>query len=240
MKLVRTIFCGLMALAMLGIWNSAVQAQEGRWGIGGFVNYTIPITQMRERFSNNAKFGGTLNYVATQSTMLEVEYHYSKFENGSPAKDTFTYVVDGTEQTNPNGVSEITFNSLLVNALLFMSEENSSHGFNAHDYRFYLAVGGGIYRYKSVNENLIYPRQNNSPIDPTLVMESQVDQRYTFGGNVGAGVEGFVTENLSIDLRGRYNFIVGELRPMLFYGYDRTRPIQVLDIGAQLKFYFWR
>ncbi len=240
MKLVRIVFCSLMALAMLGVWNGTAQAQEGRWGIGAFANYTIPITQMRERFDNSSKFGGTLNYVASQSTLIEVEYHYSKFDNGSPAKDTFIYAVDGSTQMSPEGVSEITFNSLVVNGLLFMGEENSSHGFKAKDYRYYLAVGGGMYRYKSVNENLVYPRQSSAAIDLSVVMDPQIDQRYTFGGNFGAGVEGFVTDNLSIDLRGRYNFVVGELRPMLFYGFDRTRPIQVLDIGAQMKFYFWR
>jgi opacity protein-like surface antigen len=114
------------------------------------------------------------------------------------------------------------------------------HGFKAKDYRYYMLVGGGLYRYKAVNENLVYPRQTTTAINLGLLMDTQVDQRYTLGGNFGFGVEGFVTDNLSVDLRGRYTFVVGELRPLLYYGLERTRPLHTLDVGASLKFYFWR
>ena len=238
MKVARYfVFC-LVGIGML--MADAVQAQQGKWGVGGFVDYNLPMSQLRKRWGNEAKYGGSLIYVSSPRTTIEIEYNRTVADNGKPASQAFVYGVDHQSYTSPNGVSKITFNNLVVNALLFVGEENQTHGFKARDYRYYVLVGGGIYRYKAVNKDLVYPAQTTDPINLSLVMDPQIDQRYTLGANIGAGVEGFVTENLSIDLRARYNFVVGELRPMLYYGLERVRPLQMFDVGVGMKFYFWR
>ena len=71
-------------------------------------------------------------------------------------------------------------------------------------------------------------------------MDPQIDKRTTIALTTGAGMEAFVTDNISLDVRGRLNFVVGELRPMLFYELERARPLMFFDIGAGVKFYFWR
>lgn len=235
---VANVFYLLLAVLLFG--GSPVQAQSGKWGFGGFVDYNMPLKSLRDRYSNNAKFGATLNYVTSEALTVEVEYHYSKFDDGKLATDPFVYAADGNSYTSPNAISELTLKSLGVNALIFLGEENSSHGFKSKDYRYYVAVGGGFQNYKAVNENFVFPAQNTATIDLTQVMEPQVDQRTTLAGNVGVGVEGFITDNFSVDVRGRYNIVIGELRPMLFYGRDRTRPMQFFDLGVGLKMYFWR
>lgn len=235
---VTNVFYLLLALLLFG--GSPSQAQEGKWGLGGFINYHIPLKNLKDRYSNDVKYGATLNYVTSEALTVEIEYHYSKFDDGKLASDPFVYPANGLPYTSPNAVSELTFNSLAVNALIFLGEENSSHGFKAKDYRYYIAVGGGFYRYKALNENFVFPGQTSATPDLTVVMDPQVDKRTTLAGNVGVGLEAFITDNFSLDVRGRYNFIMGELRPMLFYGSDRTRPLQLLELGAGLKLYFWR
>ena len=239
MKVVRFAFLAVFALAAASLADSAL-AQEGRWAVGGIADYNIPMHRLGERWGATGKFGATLSYVASQRTVVEIEYNYSKFTDGKPAADLWVYPIDEQEYPHPNGKSEITWNNLIVNGLLFVGEENATHGFKAKDYRYYVLVGGGLYRYYAINSNLVYSRQTNDPIDLDFVMEDQIDQRYTIGANAGVGVEGFVTQNLAIDLRARYNFVVGELRNMLFYGLEKVRPIHMVDIGAQMKFYFWR
>lgn len=219
---------------------SEASAAEGKWGLGGFVDYNIPFRSLRDRFSNAPKYGGTLSYVRSQSVTAEIEFHHSKFDKGKPAAQPFVWPVDKKTYTSPKGQSTMTFNSLVINTLVFPGDENKSHGFQAKDYRYYIVVGGGFYRYKAVNKDLVYPAQTKAPINFDIVMEPQVDQRYTLAIDLGMGVEAFVTDNLSLDVRARYNFVVGELRPTLFYNLDRTWPIQLFDFGVGMKFYFWR
>ena len=59
-------------------------------------------------------------------------------------------------------------------------------------------------------------------------------------GDFGAGVEAFVTPNLALDLRARANMVIGEIRPVLYYDLEKIRPLSTLDVGAGIKFYFWR
>ncbi|MDA0712084.1 MAG: outer membrane beta-barrel protein [bacterium] len=234
----NNVFYLLVAFMLFG--GSPSQAESGKWGLGGFIDYNVPLNNLRDRYDSTTKYGATLNYVTSDALTVEIEYHHSKFDNGKLATDPWVYAVDGKSYVSPNATSELTFNSLAVNALIFLGDDNRSHGFKAKDYRYYLAVGGGFYSYKATNENFVFPAQNTEVLDLTLVMDPQIDQRTTIAGNVGTGLEAFVTDNLSLDVRGRYNFVVGELRPMLFYGRDRTRPMQFFDLGVGLKLYFWR
>ena len=220
--------------------SQGAPADQNRWGIGGFVDYQVPLFNLRDRYGQTGKYGFNLNYVASNLVTVEVEYHYSKFDNGKLASTPFTYPIDGRATPSPNASSTMTYNSLCVNALVFVGEENQQHGFQAKDYRHYLALGGGFFRYNDENRNLVWPAQTSSPIDLEEVMPSQIDKRTTIALTAGTGMEAFLVDNISLDVRARLNFVIGELRPRLFYGLERTRPLMSFDIGAGLKFYFWR
>jgi opacity protein-like surface antigen len=239
MKFPRYLVCGLAILALVAFTASA-EAQTGRWGIGGFANFSKSMFKLSDRFGDTGKYGAAISYAPGTSATIEVEYHYQKFDNGKPASLTFEYGPSSTTESNPNGISEMEVNSVVVNALLFLGDENSMRGFKANDFRYYLLVGGGYYHYDSVNKNLIYPSQSSDPIDPTLYMDDQEDKRFAYGTNLGFGVEAFVTPNMAVDLRTRMNFVIGELRPLLIYDLEVVRPISTWDIGAGIKFYFWR
>jgi opacity protein-like surface antigen len=240
MKFTRILVCGLTALALVAAFTVSADAQGGRWGVGGFANFAKPMFKLSDRFGSTGKYGAVVAYAPSTSTTIEVEYHHQKFDNGKPASLTFDYGPTSTVEGNPSGISEMEVNSLIVNGLLFLGDENSMRGFKDNDFRYYLLVGGGYYHYDSVNKNLVYPNQTSTPIDATLVMDDQVDKRYAYGTNLGFGVEAFVTPNMAIDLRTRMNFVIGELRPLLIYDLEVVEPISTWDIGAGVKFYFWR
>ncbi len=239
--MIRTVSVFLLgALLVIVSGDSFAHSHENKWGLGGFVNYQVPLFNLRDRYDQTGKYGFNLNYVASNLVTVEVEYYYSKFDNGKLATTPFTYPIDGRDYTSPDASSTMTFNSLSVNALVFVGEENRMHGFQARDYRYYLALGGGFFRYNDENRDLVWPAQTNEPIDLAEKMDPQIDKRTTIALTAGAGIEAFVVDNISLDVRGRLNFVVGELRPRLFYNLERARPLMSFDIGAGLKVYFWR
>ena len=237
--MIRTLATFLVGV-LLVLVSGDLFAQQSRWGLGGFANYHVPLSNLRDRYDQAGKYGINVNYIASELVTVEVEYHYSKFDNGKLAAKSFVYPIDGLEYISPNASSTMTFNSVAVNALVFVGEENRQHGFRAKDYRHYIALGGGFFRYNAENSNLVWPAQTSDPIDLNTVMDPQIDKRTTIALTTGAGIEAFVTDNISLDVRGRLNFVVGELRPMLFYDLERARPLMFFDIGAGVKFYFWR
>lgn len=236
----RSLKWGLLAMGLVALCGPSEAPASDKWGMGGFVDVNIPFRSLRDRFSSAAKYGATFSFVRSSSFTAEIEYHRSNFDKGKLATMPFKWPVDKKTYTSPNARSTMMFNSVALNALLFPGEKNQSSGFRAKGYRYYILLGGGIYRYKAVNENLVYPAQTKQPIDLTNVMLPQVDQRYTLAADFGFGLEGFVTDNLSVDVRGRYNLVVGELRPMLFYNLETTWPIMLFDVGVGLKIYFWK
>jgi hypothetical protein len=56
---------------------------------------------------------------------------------------------------------------------------------------------------------------------------------------LGFGLEAFLTPTIALDVRGRYHFILSELRPYDAWGLDKAFPLQMMDLSAGFKFYFW-
>lgn len=236
----RSLRWGLFMVSLVVLCVVSEASAVDKWGMGGFVDYNIPLLSLRDRFSNAAKYGATLSFVKNQAITVEMEYHHSNFSKGKLATKPFVWPVDKKTYTSPNARSTMVFNSVVFNALIFPGDENKSRAFRARAYRYYFLVGGGFFNYKGENRDLVHPAQTKQPIDLNFVIEPQVDQRYTPAVEIGFGLEGFVTDNLSVDVRGRYNLVVGELRPMLFYDLETTWPIQLFDLGVGLKIYFWK
>ncbi len=224
---------GLVALlVMASAWSAGAQSVVGRWGVGAFANYNVPTFGFRDWYNNANKFGMTLSYVPATNVTVEVELHRTNFDKGSLETRTFTWT-DGKDYVSPNASSDMSFNSFLVNGLVRVGQHGEA--FKASGFTPYIAVGGGFYRYKNQVSGLLWPGQKNAL---TQELESFTDQRYALGFNAGLGVEAFVIDNVAVDLRGRYNFVIGQLRPLEDWGLSETFPLQLLDIGAGIKFYF--
>jgi len=222
---------GLMALmVMVSAWPA--NAQEGFWGVGAFANYNVPTLGFGDWYGNETKFGLTAAYVPSSKVTVEVEFHRGSFNNGALESLPFTWT-DGKPHTSPNSKSDLTLNSFLVNGLVRLAQRGEP--FAASSFAPYVAVGGGFYRYKNDVSGLLWPGQTG-----TLVTELEpfTDQRFALGFNAGFGVEAFIVDNVAVDIRGRYNMMIGTFRSMEDWGLQETFPLQMFDVGAGLKFYF--
>ena len=89
---------------------------------------------------------------------------------------------------------------------------------------------------------MIYPEQAPSgpgaPPDLTILLQPVEDTRTALSLNIGGGTQIHVGERVALDLRVRYNFVLGEMRPFAVWGIEKTSFFHLLDLGAGLKFYF--
>jgi hypothetical protein len=234
MSSLKLILAGLIAIAMTGL--EVAEGAGGRWGVGSFMSYNVPLRSLSDRFSATSKYGFSWVYVANPRLHLEMEYHHSSFDDGELAKRSFTWSVDGQEYLSPGATSTMRFNSVSMNLMIFQEEPT----FRSKDFLYYVEVGAGFYDYKAMTTGLIYPGQTTQPLDTTLRLQDQVDTQTALSVNGGLGVEAFVFDNVAVDMRARYHMVLGELRPYFDWGYDKKAvPLQLFDVGAGLKIYFW-
>lgn len=223
---------GLLTL----VFVAPPEAQTGHpWGVGSFGGITIPVFGTGERFSGTPQYGGTLHYQYSSRMMMEIEYHHSAFKNGKEAKRPFTWALDQKPYYSPLAVSRMRFNSALLNLLI----TPGSPGFETRRFAFYVTVGTGVYGYKAERRNFIFPGQTTLPLNTTLYLRPQVDERAALGLNAGLGGHLFLSKAVALDMRARYHVVIGELRPFAAWGFDKpTMPLQFLEVGAGLKFFF--
>lgn len=233
MRLWRCI--GLSLIFCTGLAGAA-QGDDvsGRWGVGAFMNYNVPTLGFRNWYSNANKLGMAFAYVPSQRVSVEVEYHRSHFKNGSLESRTFIWTAgDKKPHTSPDAQSDMKFNSLLVNGIIHLGKKIPT--FQASSFSPYVVVGGGFYRYRHNVSGMLWPAQKDRLV---LTLPPYTDQQYALGINTGFGVEAFIVDNVAVDLRSRYNFVVGQLRSMEDWGLKETFPLMLFDVGAGLKFYF--
>lgn len=230
MKVFRVVGLLMLVLAV-STWPAV--AQEGSWGVGVFANYNVPVFGLGDWYDNDSKFGLNAAYVPAPNVTVEMEFHHGNFTDGSLLTRTFTWI-DGNDYTSPNAASNMSLNSLLLNALVRLRQIGQP--FAASSFAPYIAVGGGFYRYRNDVSGLLWPLQTEAP--PVGEMEPFTDQRFALGINAGLGVEAFVIDNVAVDLRARYNMMFGDLRPLEDWELSGTFPLQMLDFGAGIKFYF--
>jgi opacity protein-like surface antigen len=230
-----------MAGLFLLISASVTFGQEGagRWGVGTFVDYNRAIFKLKDWYgSGRSQVGGVFTYVASSKASVEVEYHRSQFNHGSLEKRPFTWTVDNKPYLSPNAVSKMKINSFLVNVLV---RKGTARTFGSGNYSPYLTVGVGFYDYKTDVRGLIYPGQRTAPLNTGLLLEPFSDTQAALGANLGIGLEAFIFDNIAVDLRGRYNVLLGELRPMEAWGLKgQTFPMQFWNLRGGLKVYFKR
>ena len=226
---------GLVLLISASVTSG--QESAGRWGVGAFMDYNRAMFKLKDWYSDGrSQVGVVFAYVASPKVNLEVEYHRSRFDHGSLESRPFTWTVDNKPYTSPNAVSKMRINSFLVNASI---RGGKSQVHRSGSYSPYLTVGTGFYDYKTDVRGLIYPGQRTAPLNTGLLLEPFSDTQTALGANIGLGVEAFIFDNISVDLRGRYNVLLGELRPMEAWGLKgQTFPLQFWNLRAGIKFYF--
>ena len=230
---------GVIGLVLIvGMSVTVAQENVAQWGTGILCDYNIPAFGFKNWYSGANQLGGRLIIVSSPNRALELEYQHVKFTDGAIVDKEFMWAADQNYYASPEASAEMTMNSVVVNAILYSGDNGLT--FSAARYSPYLVIGGGFYRCENSVSGLIYPGQRTEPLDPNIKLAPYTDSRTALGANIGLGVEAFVTDNVAIDLRARYNFIVGEIRPMNAWGLDKVFPLQSFSMGAALKFYFWK
>lgn len=226
-----------VVMAGLAFLASAAGAQEDirRLSIGGFADYTRPILGMHGRFEQAGKFGGTFSYAPSARRTMEVEYHYSRFGSGKLAKKTFKWQVDGNSYASPKAMSDMKMQSVMFNALIRKRAQNAFARGKATPY---LAFGTGFFHYVARDTGLVYPGQSRAPLNQAVTLTPSKDRRTALTVSVGAGLEVFASEVFAFDLRGRYNFVLGELRPFEDWGVKKAASLNMIDVGVGMKLYF--
>ena len=225
-------------LAPASLWG---EDSAGNWSLGVNYGYHIPLQIFREWHDDNAKLTLNYAYITAANVAVEVEYQYASYSHGKLEGMTFVWPVDGKAYSSPEANSTLKFNTLAVNGLLYLKRGGIRLATKA--WSPYLAVGAGFYRYNSSVSGLIYPGQKSeiapgAGLDLGMHLEPFSDKRTGLGANIGLGLEAFVLDNVSLDLRGRYNFVLGQLRPMEAWGITEGIWLQFFEIGTGLKFYF--
>lgn len=253
MKSIR-ILCLALLFCGSGVFGADAQDLQGRWGVGGFVAYNIPMYSFGDRWDGNTdKWGFNVNYVSSSRLTMEVEYHNAKLDNGILETQPFLWGPTGKEYTsgdlNADASYEMKFNSLLLSGIVHFRKDRSM---DEGSYSPYLVVGAGFYDHSATATNIVWPGQTESDaaaagggLDadgdqiPAVVMARQVDTRTALAVTFGFGLEAFITPTLALDLRGRYHFMVTELRPYDQWLLNKVFPLQLVDLSVGFKMYFW-
>jgi opacity protein-like surface antigen len=219
--------------------------------VGGFLGYNKPMFKLGDRFKSDAnKFGFNISYVPSAKATIEVEYHRAKFDHGALETQTFFWGPTKQNYVSPNANYTMKFNSLLMNGLIFLRKNRSMA---AHSFSPYIAVGAGFYDYNALSTNVLYPSQTEAEAlragggkdaqgrqIPAVVMSPAQDTQTALSATLGFGLESFVSSSMALDIRARYNFVIGELRPFEDWKLQKVFPLQLIDVSAGLKFYFWQ
>ena len=237
---------GLVLMLALASGAEAASGIPGRVGIGTFVDFNFPAFSMKNRFGMAQKWGGFVTYAAGGRTTVELEYHRSRFDPGRLQDSQFLWPEDNPRTwryyKSPLARNYMTFNSFLVNGLYHFKERTvTSVTVGSHlDASPFLAFGGGFYQYRNKVSGLIYPGQpdQGKGLDTTLMLKSFADTDVAWGFNIGVGTEVLIDDRMGFDVRGRFNFILAELRSMEAYGFARTYPLTLFDFGLSMKYYF--
>lgn len=246
-------------MALMVVSASTAPAQvAGKWGFGGFISYTSPLFTFGQRFSSGVdKWGLTASYVTSSRVTMEAEYHHAQMDNGILENGEFPWSPKAltskqykSEDINPGSTYTNRFNSVLLSGLWFF---NADRSMDEGSFSPYLVVGGGFYDHKTIAENIVWPGQspneakdvNAANLDaqgdilPQVVMDRQEDTRTAVTAALGLGLEAFLTPTIALDVRARYHFILSELRPYDAWGLEKAFPLQMYDLSAGFKFYFW-
>lgn len=246
--------CLTLGILAFATQSATAQDLQGKWGMGGFIAYNAPLFTFGDRWDGNAdKWGINLSYVSNNRMTMEVEYHRSKFDDGILERAPFTWGVTNKEYTSkevePSSSYTMKFNSLLLSGVVhFRRDRQMDEG----NFSPYVVVGAGFYDHSAVAENILWPGQNENEakaagagVDaegltlPAVVMARQEDTRTALAVTVGFGLEAFLTPTIAIDTRLRYHFMLSELRPYDAWLLNKVFPLQMMDLTAGFKFYFW-
>ena len=218
--------------AILIAVSGAQAFESGQSGIGFFGSAHVPMFNFGKWYSISPKLGVSYNYVVTPKIIAEIEYHYSKMGGGDLEERKFRWSVDKNEHLSPQVDQKMSFNSVAASGIVHFRELASSGSTP------YLTGGMGFSWFRNKVSGLIFPGQTGTSLDTSLLLPAYEDDWPALTLTLGGGVSIVTSERFLIDIRGRYNIMLGELRPLEDWGLLKTFPLQAFDLVVGFK-YFW-
>lgn len=248
-----------ISVAGLGNWYFGAGLVGGKIIFSSSENSEIEIEYNYSNFSNSSIANRMFSYRS------QVKYGY---ENKNSDDDPI-FLVDGKGKYIPfdevdktvhpnvqgayadslyfsNGKANMTVHSITINSVSYFDRMNFL------DSRFFITCGAGLYIYNHQVDSLLFagkPIRGGKKVN----MEPFEDSRVALGFNFGGGLDMFIADGFSLDIRAKYNFLIGELRPLEAYnyegkgftkdgknvgGYKKVFPIQYITLSASIKYYF--
>ena len=232
------LWIGLVICGFLSLPVCSIRAEElvGRAGLGGYTGLYYPTMGLQERYHFSTKYGVYFLYTPGSRLTTEFEYHRAVFEPGLIVENPMRWPVDMKLYESPRGENSLVFNSFSVNGLYYFDDLTGEGGISAPYFHF----GGGFCHYNSATSGLIWPGQTSKPLDPEMVIPAFEDRAFGLTMSLGLGVEVRAGRQAALDIRARYNVVVGELRSMEAYGLTNVWPLQMIDVGIGIKYYIWK
>jgi len=235
MRHTRVIFGTLVLMVALSGQSGAEVG--GTWGLGITANYDLPVLKLKQWFpSGGPQIGGTLLHVINDTWTAEVEGNWSKYSNGDLEDRAFLWSVDGLEYKSPQASSQMTWTTGVVNWIRHFDKGGKK--FNDGGGAPYALIGAGFFHYENDISGLVFPAQNATPLDTSVILRPVSDVRTALGLNFGLGLEYFASSTMAIDFRGQYNVVFGTVRPLEAWGLEEVFPFQKLNVGVRFKMYF--
>jgi hypothetical protein len=229
----KTVYGLLLSIGLLLVLATTAMAQGSRYGLGVFFDRSVPVSGFHNRYEPGQIYGVVLDYRSSNRTTLEFEYHHMTIEGGKIEGQAFTWPIDKKSYLSPEANSRFNLNSFVINALAHLQQRKSGEDMQLLPY---IAVGAGYYDYQDHVSGLIFPGQKFEPLDATI-QEDFEDEHTALGGSFGLGMT-IVQGRFGLDLRGRYNVILGDLRPLEAWGFAGVFPITILDLRTTFKMYW--
>ncbi len=204
--------------------------QNDRWGFGILIRYNVPLYNFFDRFDGGPKLGLKFSYV-NNSITYDVSCWSSKYSQGKIEDAEFQWVYDGYYYPSPNASSEISFIGVIVNM-------ETPFRFSLGPLTPFWSVGAGFIYYKHEIKNMVFPGQSIPPLDFNFTYSPDLEKRTSFSVNFGLGVLYEISPRLRLALNCKYYIIFGYLRPMESWLMEKVSPMQSLDVGLDLTYFF--
>lgn len=101
----------------------------------------------------------------------------------------------------------------------------------------YMNVGAGIFYWKGIRGEI----DPDNTVEPSIpFIEERVLEEWNWGFRTGAGMAFHLTEALTLDLKGYYQFVVGDLWPTLqpHIELEGVSGFQSLNLALQVRYFF--
>ncbi|MGA1195652.1 MAG: hypothetical protein ACO36I_04010 [Candidatus Latescibacterota bacterium] len=223
----------LLGIGLLLVLATTAMAQESRYGVGVFFDRSVPMMGFNDRYTPSQIYGVVFDYRLSNRTTMEFEYHHMTMEDGKIEDQAFIWPIDKKSYLSPDAQSRFNLNSFVINALAHLRQRTNSDEMQLLPY---IAVGAGYYDYQDRVSGLIFPGQKIEPLDPTIQQDYE-DEHTALGANFGLGMA-IVQGRFGLDVRGRYNVILGDLRPLEAWGFSGVFPITTMDFRTTFKLYW--